>query len=741
MITRFANLTSRFAVALVFIFGIAACGGGGGGSGGGGFLGEGGDSSSTYDLVLELSDPDGNPTNTVTSTSDGLLTVTVRKGSRATADIVVTAETDIGLVVPLLSGTALTDEDGVAQFKMKAGLIVGAGTITVSITVDEETTVETLNFQVIRPSLRLGHFEGSVFVEGEISLVPTELTSGGSSALTIAIVGDDDERVESPEVIKLRSNCANSGEAILPSSISTSTGQATATYTASGCEGDDLITATLEDDGAQATGTVNVAATEVGSLNFVSAVPELIALKGTGGPGRQETSDVTFIAVDGQGSPIPGVLVEFSLSTSIGGLSLADDSGVSGQDGLVVATVQSGNVATTVRVIATVELADGELRSTISDALVVSTGLPDANSISLSTSALNVGGALDFDGKTATLTVRMADKFNNPVADGTSALFTTEYGSIESTCTTVGGACSVTWTSQSPRFPTFNQDLVKTIVDSNYNCRSHNGSSGPCPAILFQGNAEALGTIRGLRSTISVVAIGEEFFIDENGNGLYDEGEPFENLPEAFIDYNEDGVYTPALGPQCPPPNTAASCEAAGAEENFADFNEDGEYSLNVFPPEFPNGFYNGSLCPPEGDGVFCSKELLVVSDSLVLVMSAQSDFSTVMVRQGGSQVVTTLQEGQSYVAHVADLYNNRPAGGSTVALATKGDCSLLTESSFRVPDSNARGAFNAGSIQIEGDGCPGTMTVTVSGSGGVPATRTYSCSTTVADPNNPPAC
>lgn len=736
MLTRFAKITSRLSIALTFLLGIAACGGGSGS--GGGFIPDDGTPADDYTMLLELTDADGNASNSASSTSPLTLTVTITKGKTPQSDAVVRAESPIGLIVPLSTGTALTNSDGIAQFRVESGGEIGAGTITVSSEIDTIAISESINFEVSLPNYRLGHFQGDVFVEGELGLTPTELTSGGSSAVTVAIADANDQRATTTETIQLNSGCSLNGDAILPASVVTSTGQATVTYIADGCEGDDTITATLLDTNTQATGTLNIASSEVGSLKFVSADPAQIALKGTGGTGRQETSDVTFIAVDGQGDPISGVFVSFRLSTEIGGLSLASPSGTTDVDGNVVATVQSGNVATTVGVIATVELPSGETRSTISDALVVSTGLPDANSISLSTSALNVGGALDFDGMTATLTVRMADKFNNPVADGTSALFSTEYGSIQSSCTTVDGACSVTWTSQAPRFPTFNQDLVKTISDSDYNCRSHNGNSGPCPAILFQDNWEALGTIRGLRNTISVVAIGEEFFQDDNGNGLYDEGEKFENLPEAFIDNNEDGVYTPALGPNCPPPNTEESCAAEGAEEDFADFNQDGEYSLNV-SPEFPNGIYNGSLCPAEGDGVFCSKELLVVSDSLVIVMSSQSSFSTVLVR--GSTVVSAVQEGSSYTAFVADTFNNQPAGGSTVSITTKGDCAVLSESSFPVVDSNARGAFVVSPIQIEGDGCPGTMTISVKTPAGTASTRTYSCSTTVADPNNPPAC
>ncbi len=54
MITRVANLTSRLTIALLFLFGIAACGGGGGGSGG--FIpdGDGGDGTPLSIVTTDL---------------------------------------------------------------------------------------------------------------------------------------------------------------------------------------------------------------------------------------------------------------------------------------------------------------------------------------------------------------------------------------------------------------------------------------------------------------------------------------------------------------------------------------------------------------------------------------------------------------------------------------------------------------------------------------------------------------
>ncbi|MBU1240975.1 hypothetical protein KJ865_14775, partial [Myxococcota bacterium] len=43
--------------------------------------------------------------------------------------------------------------------------------------------------------------------------------------------------------------------------------------------------------------------------------------------------------------------------------------------------------------------------------------------------------------------------------------------------------------------------------------------------------------------TIMVVTAGAEKFEDRNGNGQWDDGEPFDDLPEPFLDTNDNGEY------------------------------------------------------------------------------------------------------------------------------------------------------------------------------------------------------
>ena len=50
------------------------------------------------------------------------------------------------------------------------------------------------------------------------------------------------------------------------------------------------------------------------------------------------------------------------------------------------------------------------------------------------------------------------------------------------------------------------------------------------------------GDTRAGRATVLATAIGEESFTDTNGNGSFDNGEVFADLPERYLDENENGV-------------------------------------------------------------------------------------------------------------------------------------------------------------------------------------------------------
>lgn len=442
--------------------------------------------------------------------------------------------------------------------------------------------------------VRLGSGTGASFSSGALAIGvgSTQLASGGSTSVTATLVDESNAPYATATEITFTSTCAASGLATLTSPVTTSNGAAVSTYQAIGCEGTDTITATATVGGSTltATGSVSVAESELGSIQFVSASPTSIALRGTGGAGLQETSTVTFKVQNEAGGPVPNQEVTFALSTGVGGISLTPTSGTTGSDGRVTTIVQAGSIAVPVRVIASTD-ADGTTISTQSDQLTVSTGIPADGWIDLSVDVLNPE-AYEINGVTVTATAHLADRFSNPVPDGTVVNFRTEAGSIESSCTTTDGACSVTWTSQ-------NQER----------------------ADLF-GNPGV--------ATILAYAIGEESFTDNNGNGRFDDDDTFgagNDLGEAFVDYDFDNTHD--------------------AAEPYIDFNENGEFDAAG------DDAYNGVLCEHSTD---CSDtSSVIVSDDIRIVMAtstADISFSVgaLNVRGGSGSVTVTVEDGNTNI-------------------------------------------------------------------------------------------
>jgi len=354
---------------------------------------------------------------------------------------------------------------------------------------------------------------------------------------------------------------------------------------------------------------------------------------------------VRFRVVDSQGLPVTGSDVSFTLSNNVGGTALQNTTAEVDSLGFAVANVLAGRVNTTVAVTARVE--DGEAQGfvTTSDSISISTGLPDQNSFSVSASDL-APRAADWDGTEVDITIRAADAYNNPVRDGTVVNFRTEAGSIQPSCSTVGGACSVTWVSQDPRPLNF--------ADS-----------------LPQSNAQT----GDARAVITAYTEGEEYLRqDLNGNGLMDPNEPFEPLPEVFEDFNSDGQYDIA--------------EGVNGGDEFVDFN--GNASYDGIPADPADQFFKGLRCSEDAiDAGHCA-ETIQVRDSLQLCIAGSDPVI--------GNIFSTGANSFSYT--VTDQFTNSLPSGSTIALSAE-NAEIVGGSTQVGPTGSALGSCNNGFTDV----------------------------------------
>lgn len=508
------NLVAACATVLVAVA-LTACGGGSGGASGGCTTidpsrpsslpgcgtGTGTPSTGAAAVTLALTDSSGAAVASVTPERGATVTATLRNaaGLAVPNALVTFATTDKTGVFTPASGSAITDAGGKASINLAAGGVSGAFAVSATATVANTAVTASAAYSVQVPQLTLGAPVAT----------PATLAAGGTASLTATVLNGGTPYAPAQSVA-FTSPCVANGKARIASPVTTVNGVASTSYTDLGCGGVDVVTASFTFNGNPISSSASLAVqpASAGQLAFVSALPQNIALKGTGGAGRQESATITFKVLDRSGNPVAGQAVNFSLNTSAGGLTLNPASGTTGANGLVTTTVAAGSVNTPVRVTASLP---GTTLTTLSDQLVVSTGVPEQNSFTLSAVVKNLEGG-QFNGCAAPagtlVTARLADHFRNPAPDGTAVSFTAEGGSIDASCLT--GLTSTTLTDG-------------TVI-------TQKGTPGECTVRYCAGNPRPADG----RVTILAYALGEESFVDVNGNNQFDSGESYTDLGEPF---------------------------------------------------------------------------------------------------------------------------------------------------------------------------------------------------------------
>lgn len=476
-------------LALVLALTLAACGGGGGNPGTTVGTGSGGSSASPT-VALALVDGSGNAVNSLSGGQTATLRATVKAdgGAPAANAIVNFAASDATLVeFTPATGSAMTDDKGVASINVKPATITSAGALSISATsvLNGKTATAALNMAVGAAPLTVGALSfapppaGSLPAFSTLSLrIP--VTSGG-------------QPVSSAPGLSMSSLCAGDGTATLVAGA-ISNGIQAATYTNNGCvRGRDTITVSIGN--STQTISVDVSPANIGTIQFVGTNMSgtSIVLKGSGGQGRSEAAQVTFRVVDQHNNGLPGVDVRFSATTYTGGLTVTPTQATTDAAGNVTAMVSSGTIPTPVRVIAEATR-NGVPISGMSDTLTISTGLPIQRSMSMSAERYNIEGG-QYDNEQVDITVLLADQYGNPVSDNTAINVVTEGGAVgtpaQGGCTTTDGGCTVSLRSQ--EFRPVNgrvtvlaylqglEDFVDQNGDGQYSCTNFRDPNGAVP--------------------------------------------------------------------------------------------------------------------------------------------------------------------------------------------------------------------------------------------------------------------
>jgi hypothetical protein len=438
--------------------------------------------------------------------------------------------------------SGLTDATGTASVVLSAvgGGQSGADQVVATTTVNGTALQASQGFQLTATSASIATFTSDLstigaYGQANLTVTVTGGTPGASVNLTVT------------------SGCVTKGKATLtPAQATTTTGSATFTYRDNGCgatTATDPLQANIVGTSITKALTLTLTPPTVSSIIYTSATPSTIYLKGSG---LTETSTLVFTVVDTAGNGVPNQSVDLSLLSAPGGLTLdggtASVTKLTDNLGNVTALINSGTVPTPVRVKATLT---STTISTVSSGLAVAVGLPSEINFSFAQGTINIEG-YNRDGTTNTYSIIASDRLANPVPNGTAINFIAEGGQVE---------------------PIKMTALANGLARATANFVS----ADPRP---LDG-----------RITVLAYALGEESFLDQNGDNTWQSNEDFQDLGAVFLSRKYIDGYIAGSDQLIPlsiaNANPPATCHASSNQ-------------LFAFSPNIPSNPIDPTTSPPQ---------------------------------------------------------------------------------------------------------------------------------------------
>ncbi len=435
---------------------------------------------------------------------------------------------------------------------------------------------------------------------------PSSITANGTTTITATVVDSNGNAAPDGTIVSFSTSTPSYGS-LSNSTVTTANGNgvATTTFTAGSASGIVKITATsngVSNFTSLTVGTVPGGAVATGSIQFVSATPQIIGIKGAG---KEEISVIAFLVSDLNGNPINGASVSFTMTGPNGGEfigeidSTPDTATALSVNGNVSVVLHSGSIAGTITIVATT-LISGVPISTSATPISIGGGVASASHFTLARSPINLEG-LGWANLQSKVIALLGDRFGNyNVMNGTSVSFYAEAGAIDAQgitgaaagATVSGidatpgdtGEANVVFRTQDP----IPQDVLPAVAGDAISMRYFYDDNGPFNEPHYYNSFDGLNhNPRDGWATIIAATKGEETFLDENLDGLFTRSHkndkcPYSNDIICECDGGTPGGYSGFVyqGENCSDPGKPGGSRSEGfidmPGEPFIDLNDDG---------------------------------------------------------------------------------------------------------------------------------------------------------------------